>query len=182
MRFRKNLALLAVAATTCGVLAACSSSNSPGNSSSGTRLPGRTATVALSPGSQFSYIFPLLNTENAIGANIEDSEYLMWRPLYWFGGPNAVSLNTAESLAQPPTVTNAHGDTVATIQLKSYKWSDGTAVTSRDVEFWLNLLKVNPSNNWYGYVPGQFPDNLLSFKAVNSLRFLGGGPSRSFLL
>jgi peptide/nickel transport system substrate-binding protein len=171
MRFRKHLALLAVAGVTCGVLAACSSNSSSGNGSSGTRVIGGTATIALSPGAQFNYIFPLLNIENAIAANLEDSEYLMWRPLYWFGAPNSVGINNAESLAEPAVVTHSGKDTVATIQLKAYKWSDGTPVTSRDVEFWLNLLKVNPSNNWWDYVPGQFPDNLLSYKAINSTEF-----------
>jgi peptide/nickel transport system substrate-binding protein len=171
MQFRKHVALLAVAGVTCGVLAACSSSNSPGGSSSGTRVNGGTATIALSPGSQFNFILPLLNIENAIGANLEDSEYLMWRPLYWFGGPNSVGLNEAESLALAPKVTPKGNDTQVTIQLKPYKWSDGLPVTSRDVQFWINLVKVNPDNNWYDWVPGQFPDNLLSFKAISQSTF-----------
>jgi peptide/nickel transport system substrate-binding protein len=95
----------------------------------------------------------------------------MWRPLYWIGRPGSLGLNTAESLALPPTVT-AHGkDTLATIQLKPYKWSDGTAVTTRDVQFWINLLKVNPSNNWWDYVPGEFPDNLITFKSLGPTKF-----------
>src|ERR1700728_384745 len=101
MQFRKHLAWLTAAGLTCGVLAACSSSSDPGNSGSGTRVNGGTATIAQSPGNDFNYIFPLLNYQNDIGANIETSEYLMWRPLYWFGGPNSVGLNDAESLAQP---------------------------------------------------------------------------------
>ena len=159
MQFRKHLAWLAAAGLTCGVLAACSSSSDPGNNGSGTRVSGGTATIAETPGNVFNWIFPLLNYNYDVGANLETSEYLMWRPLYWFGGPNSVGENASESLALPPRLATSGGDTVATIQLKSYKWSDGTAVTSRDVQFWINLLKVNPSNNWWGYVPGQFPDN-----------------------
>ncbi|HEX4062284.1 MAG TPA: ABC transporter substrate-binding protein [Streptosporangiaceae bacterium] len=109
----------------------------------------------------------MLNYTNAIGANIEDSEYLMWRPLYWFGGPNSVGLNAAESIAKAPQITKSGKNTVATIQLKPFHWSDGAPVTTRDVQFWLNLLKVNPLNNWWGYVPGQFPDNVTNFK-INS--------------
>src|ERR1700685_1178409 len=81
-------ALAAAGAAGLMLLAACSSS--PSSSGAGqARAQGGTATVALTPGETFSYIFPLLDDENAIGSNIEYSEYLMWRPLYWFGGPNS---------------------------------------------------------------------------------------------
>jgi peptide/nickel transport system substrate-binding protein len=173
MQFRKHVALLAVAGVTCGVLAACTSNSGSGGSSSsgGSRVNGGTATVALTPGEVFNYIFPLLNYTNAIGANIEDSEYLMWRPLYWFGGPNSVGLNNAESVANPAQIKTEGKNTLATITLKPYRWSDGAPVTTRDVQFWLNLLKVNPLNNWWGYVPGQFPDNVLDFKIISPTKF-----------
>jgi len=151
------------------LLAACSSS--PSSSGAGqARATGGTATVALSPGEQFNYILPLLNTENAVGANIEYSEYLMWRPLYWFGGPNSVGLDEKYSLADPATVTSANGKTTATIQLKPYRWSDGQPVTSRDVEFWFNLLKAEKAN-WWGYVSGEIPDNVSAFTILSSTKF-----------
>jgi peptide/nickel transport system substrate-binding protein len=174
MQFRKHLAWLAAVGVACGVLAACSSSNGSGSSGSGTRVNGGTATIAETPGNVFNWIFPLLNYNNDIGANLETSEYLMWRPLYWFGtgAPTpSVGLNEAESVAYPPRVSVSGKNTVATIQLKSYKWSDGTPVTSRDVQFWINLVKVNPSANWWGYVPGQFPDNVLKFTAMSPTEF-----------
>lgn len=171
MRFKKHFAWLATVGLACGVLAACSSSNGKGNGDPGTRVNGGTATIAETPGNNFTWIFPLLNATNDIGANIETSEYLMWRPLYWFGGPNSVGMNPAESLADPAQVTSSGKNTVATIQLKQYNWSDGTPVTSRDVQFWLNLLKVNPGNNWWDYVPGQFPDNMINFKIISKTKF-----------
>ena len=51
----------------------------------------------------------------------------------------------------------------ATIQLKSWRWSDGQPVTSRDVQFWFNVLAAN-KNNWWDYTPGEFPDNVTAFK------------------
>jgi peptide/nickel transport system substrate-binding protein len=151
------------------LLAACSSS--PSSSGTGqARLQGGTATVALSPGEQFNYILPLLNTENAVGANIEYSEYLMWRPLYWFGGPNSVGFDEKYSLADPATVTSANGKTTATIQLKPYRWSDGQRVTSRDVQFWFNLLKAEKVN-WWGYVSGEIPDNVSAFTILSPTKF-----------
>src|SRR5580658_7054310 len=165
----RTRALAAVGAAGVMLLAACSSS--PSSSGAGqARATGGTATVALSPGEQFNYILPLLNTENAVGANIEYSEYLMWRPLYWFGGPNSVGLDEKYSLADPATVTSANGKTTATIQLKPYRWSDGQPVTSRDVEFWFNLLKAEKAN-WWGYVSGEIPDNVSAFTILSSTKF-----------
>jgi len=162
-------ALAIVGAVGLALVAACSS----GPSSSGpsqTRVQGGTATVALTPGEQFNYIFPLLDDEDAVGANIEYSVYLMWRPLYWFGGPNSVGFDEKYSLAYPATVTSAGGKTTATIQLKPYHWSDGKPVTSRDVQFWFNLLKAE-KNNWWGYVSGEIPDNVSAFKILSSTKF-----------
>jgi peptide/nickel transport system substrate-binding protein len=150
-------------------LAACSSSSSSGPATQ-PRVNGGTATVALAPGDQFTYILPLLDSTDATGANIEYSEYLMWRPLYWFGGPGHVGLNTTYSLAQPATVTSSGGQTTATIQLKSWRWSDGQPVTSRDVQFWFNVLAAN-KNNWWDYTPGEFPDNVTAFKVLSPTRF-----------
>jgi peptide/nickel transport system substrate-binding protein len=149
--------------------AACSSGHSTAGSGAQTRVKGGTATIALSPGSQFNYILPLLSFDDAIGANIEYSEYLMWRPLYWFGGPGHVGLDQKYSLADPVITTVAGGKTTATIQLKPYKWSDGKPVTTRDVEFWFNLLKAE-KGVWWDYVPGQFPDNVAAFKVLSPSR------------
>ncbi|HTX82896.1 MAG TPA: peptide ABC transporter substrate-binding protein [Streptosporangiaceae bacterium] len=162
---------LVIAVAACGLLlAACTSKGSSAPNATGPRVKGGTATVALAPGDQFNFILPLLSYEYATGANIEYSEYLMWRPLYWFGGPGKVGLNTQESLADPATLTASGGKTTATITLKPYRWSDGKPVTSRDVQFWFNLLKADKAN-WWGYVAGEFPDNVSSFKIISPSKF-----------
>ena len=171
MQARRHARSLTIAGVACGLLlAACSSSSSSAPGGTGGRVTGGTATVALAPGDQFTFSLPLLSYQYATGANIEYSEYLMWRPLYWFGGPGKAGLNTQYSLAQPATVTASAGTTTATITLKPYRWSDGQPVTSRDVEFWVNLLKADKAN-WWGYTPGQFPDNVSSFKILSPARF-----------
>jgi peptide/nickel transport system substrate-binding protein len=172
MRIRGTVRLLAVAGVACSMaLAACSSSSQPSNSSASNRVQGGTATLSLTQTDGiFNYIFPLLNFDNDTFANITYSQYLMFRPLYWFGKPGGVGVNESESLADPPVVTSSGGKTTATITLKRYKWSDGTPVTSRDVEFWINLLKADKAQFW-GYEPGEFPDNLTSFKTLSSTKF-----------
>jgi peptide/nickel transport system substrate-binding protein len=164
--------LLAIASVVCSMaLAACSSSSTPSTSATSGRVQGGTATLSLTQTDGiFNYIFPLLNFDNDTFANITYSQYLMFRPLYWFGSPGHVGLNPSESLADPPVVTSSGGKTTATITLKPYHWSDGTQVTSRDVEFWINLLKADKAQFW-GYEPGEFPDNLTSFKALSDTKF-----------
>ena len=45
-----------------------------------------------------------------------------------------------------------------TIKLRDdAKWSDGTPVTTRDVEFWWNLV-TNNKDEWASYKKGFFPD------------------------
>ena len=172
MRIRGRVRLLAIASVVCSMaLTACSSTSSPSTSATSGRVQGGTATLSLTQTDGiFNYIFPLLNFDNDTFANITYSQYLMWRPLYWFGSPGHVGLNESESLADPPVVTSSGGKTTATITLKTYHWSDGTQVTSRDVEFWINLLKADKAQFW-GYEPGEFPDNLTSFKALSTTKF-----------
>ena len=120
MRIRGKVRPLVIASVVCSlVLAACSSSNSPSSSGGSNRVQGGTATLSLTQTDGiFNYIFPLLNFDNDTFANITYSQYLMWRPLYWFGSPGHVGLNESESLADVPTVTSSGGTTTATIQLK----------------------------------------------------------------
>jgi peptide/nickel transport system substrate-binding protein len=172
MRTRGSVGLLAIASVACTVvLAACSSVSSPSPSAAGNRVHGGTATMSLAQADGvFNYIFPLLDINNDTFANVTYSQYQMWEPLYWFGRPGHVGLNKSMSLADPPVVTSFGGKTTATIQLKSYHWSDGAQVTSRDVEFWINLLKADKTQFW-GYEPGEFPDNLTSFESLSSTKF-----------
>jgi peptide/nickel transport system substrate-binding protein len=169
MRIWRRKQWMAVAGLACGVLLAACTSGQP-SAGAGTKVNGGTATVALSPGEQFNYIFPLQPIAYSTGANLEYSEYLMWRPVYWFGSPAQVGLDERYSLADPASITSAAGQTTATVQLKPYRWSDGQPVTSRDVQFWFNLLRANKANYW-DYVPGEFPDNVSSFKILSPERF-----------
>jgi peptide/nickel transport system substrate-binding protein len=172
MRIQRKVWLLALTSVACSlVLAACGSSSQSSGSAAASRVKGGTATVALNQSDGvFNYIFPLLNFDNDTAANVTYSQYLMWQPLYWFGSPGHVGMNASMSLADPPSVTTSGGKTIATIQLKRYRWSDGSPLTSRDVEFWINLLKADKAQFW-GYEPGEFPDNLLLFKSLSSTKF-----------
>src|ERR1700674_1417606 len=116
-----------------------------------------TATFAELPGSAPNYILPLAKLQFFSVANLTQFQYLMYRPLYWFGKDGQVQLNDSLSLANAPQYS-ADGKSV-TITLKNYVWSDGQPVTSRDVQFWQNLVTAN-KNNWAAYSPGEYPDNV----------------------
>jgi len=123
--------------------------------------PGGHVVFAATQGAPPNFILPLVSADYATQTNINDFQFLLWRPLYWMGGPGTVGVNYAESLGDPPVVTADGANTEISISLKSYDWSDGTPVTSRDVEFWINLLEANKLQ-WWDYIPGEFPDNIVS--------------------
>jgi peptide/nickel transport system substrate-binding protein len=123
--------------------------------------PGGDVVFAATQGAPPNFILPLVSASYASQTNINDFQFLCWRPLYWMGGPGTVGVNYSESIGKPPVVTQAGANTQITVNMKSLNWSNGKPVTSRDVEFWLNLLKAEKSN-WWDYTPGDFPDNILS--------------------
>jgi peptide/nickel transport system substrate-binding protein len=125
----------------------------------GTPINGGTATYALPPNAVPDYIFPFAPLQNFSVSNAEYLQFLLWRPLIWAGKGDQAQLDWNLSLINPPTYK---GNQV-TVTLKSYKWSDGSPVTSRDVMFWMNMYKAEKVN-YAAYVPGAFPDNVKSIK------------------
>jgi peptide/nickel transport system substrate-binding protein len=137
------------------VLSACGSSNS----TNGPAVRKTTATFAELPGAQPNYILPLASLQYFSVSNLSQFQFLLYRPLYWFGQNGQVQLNTSLSLADPP-VYSADGKSV-TVTLKGWKWSNGDQITARDVQFWQNMVTAN-KDNWAGYSPGEYPDNVTS--------------------
>jgi len=140
--------------------------------SCGTTAPSSTAsavvTFAEQPGANPDYIFPMANGSNLLTVNVQQFQYLMYRPLYWFGDNGQPVFNAKLSLAKPPVYSD--GNTVVTITMKGWKWSNGETVDARDVEFWMNLLEQE-KDNFGAYFPGDLPDNVTSYKVVSPLVF-----------
>jgi peptide/nickel transport system substrate-binding protein len=170
VKLRNMLAYAAAGALSLGVLAACSnssSSNSSGSaaSTSGTPISGGTATFAEIPGAPPNYIFPFTDSSFISVSNLNLFQYLMYRPLYWFGNGASPTVNTTLSVANLPT-WSSDGKT-ATITLKHYTWSNGQPVTAQNVVFWLNMLQEDGATDWGGYTG--FPQSYVSsFKALNA--------------
>jgi peptide/nickel transport system substrate-binding protein len=145
------LAAAAGAAALALVAGACSSTSS--GSSSGAPVQGGTAVMAEPPSLTPNYIFPFASSTYASNENIFDLDWLMYRPLYWFGNGAQPTVNNALSLANPPSFNG----TKVTITLKHYLWSNGTPVTASDVKFWLDMLLAVPQD--WGLGTG-FPQNV----------------------
>jgi peptide/nickel transport system substrate-binding protein len=140
-RLRSRVLAAGVAATACALVATGCSSSSP-SSSGTTPVSGGTAVFAEPPSSTLTYIFPYISSTYISDINLFDFQYLMYRPLYWFGVGAQPVENSSLSLADAPTFNG----TKVTIRLKHYMWSNGTPVTAQDVMFWLNMELAEPAD------------------------------------
>lgn len=159
----RRLARWAAPAIASVAVAGCASATaSPGGH---TPVQGGVVTYALNPATVPKYIFPFAGSAYFSVVNTDNLDYLLYRPLYWYGEGTQPYLNEQLSLAHLPTFQG----NVVTIKLKHYKWSNGEQVTAQDVVFWMHMMQVEapyPNYNWGGYVPGGLPDNVKSVRAV----------------
>jgi peptide/nickel transport system substrate-binding protein len=168
--WRRKLRLGAAACAVAFALiaAGCSSSSSPSSSSSGTPVTGGTVTYADLPTAVPNWIFPMMTLTYFSVSNSQEFQYLMYRPLYYFGGEGTDPVvDYALSPADAPVYTNG-GKTVV-INLKGWKWSNGETVDANDVVFWLNMMNAE-FTAWAGSAPGGIPTNITSYSATGPLQ------------
>jgi peptide/nickel transport system substrate-binding protein len=170
-RGRRVLAACCAAIGTAALAAACGpASGATTGGSTVSHGDSSTVTYAMQPGGQASYAFPFISVAQAAQFsvyNVNDFQYLMYRPLYWFGTGVNPYLNPDLSLAEPPSYS---GDTV-TITLKpTYKWSNGEPVDADDVVFFLNMMlaeSTSSTNGWIGTTPDGLPGDISNVRAVS---------------
>ncbi|WP_221305071.1 peptide ABC transporter substrate-binding protein [Streptomyces sp. Ag109_O5-1] len=116
---------------------------------------GGTVTIA-ELGAVPDFIFPLppATNQNGYNANLTQA---MWPYLVYAGDGAKSVVNKEKSLFTSLDYTN--GNKRLTIHLKSWNWSDGRPITSRDFTFVYNLLKANASN-WNAHLVGLFPEDV----------------------
>jgi peptide/nickel transport system substrate-binding protein len=148
--------ICAVAATI-AVLVAAGCAGQASTPGTGSPIQGGSATFALHANNTLNYIFPFMPVQYLSVSNVSDLQYLLYRPLYWFGDKGQVTLNDTLSLADQPSFTD--GNRTVTVKLRHYAWSDGTQVTADGVAFWINMMKADKAN-WAAYVPGGIPDDI----------------------
>ena len=169
-RSRRLLAAACGAAAIAITAAACGSSGTSGNGGAsasgptgGTAVAGGTATYALPPSTVPNYIFPFDSSTYFSVVNAEDFQYLLYRPLYWFGNGATPTLNTTLSVADAPVYNGRN----VTITMKGWKWSNGTPVSAQNVVFWIHMMEAVASTDWGAFVPGGFPTNVSNVKATS---------------
>jgi peptide/nickel transport system substrate-binding protein len=170
MRVIRTGAAVAAALTLAATAAACSSSSSSGSGktgsstqATGTAQSGGTVTMQW-VGGYPNFIFPLMPATNTDGYNV-NLQQPMWPYLVYSGDRGQSIVNPDESLYSAMSWTN--GDQTINITLKPWKWSDGAPITSRDFLFTYNMIK-SLGQNWSGYLPGLFPDDVKSVQTPSS--------------
>jgi len=151
------------------VLAACAT-NTTTNTRTGKPVNGGTASYALGGGVGFTWAFPLDNQANyePEDGNVQAD---LWRPLYFAGGPGTTGISEKFSLANPPVYSN-HDQTVTVTLKRSYKWSDGMPVTTKDIRFFFELEAAGVKLGKYApYVPGTMPDDIKSVSYQGPYKF-----------
>jgi peptide/nickel transport system substrate-binding protein len=136
----------------------------------GTKLRGGTVFLTEAFGSAPSYIFPMYKLNDCSPGNVGQFMDMMYRPLYWYGNDYRPTVDYGYSIGRTPVFSD--GGRTVTIKLNSWKWSDGEAVTSRDLVFWMNVLKADPATEWCTYAPGYFPDLVTSYQAPDPTTFV----------
>jgi peptide/nickel transport system substrate-binding protein len=150
-------------ATVVATLAGCSSTGSSAPSAGKD-----TINYALPPDFTPNWILPIgapgkLNTNNgSIAASL-------WEPLVAYDGSTGTVDWHKDASVATDVKFNAQG-TAATITLGDRHWSDGKPVTSRDVQFWFNLIKAN-KKNWGNYNAGQAPDDWSKLTVIDDRHF-----------
>ncbi len=134
----------AMALVSAGAIAAAPSSGATSVTRSVVTFDGTAGTPA-------NYIFPFTTVSHASVEDLGFFQYYMFRPLYWFGAHDSITVNKRLSLAHTPVFSN--GDKRVKITLKPYKWSDGETVTATDIMFWMNMWHQKPAA-YYGWFPG----------------------------
>jgi peptide/nickel transport system substrate-binding protein len=183
---KARLGGIAIAIAGVTALAACSSSSGGSNASSGGQVtlpggygsvPGQatgtetagTITWAMQPGAVPNNIFPILTSATNTVFNEESFGWDMWIPLYWT--QNGVTPEIVQQMSPADLPVYSDGDKTVSITMKSWKWSDGTPITAKDLEFDIDLIiagvKESPSN-WASYTPGYFPDDISSMSTPDA--------------
>jgi peptide/nickel transport system substrate-binding protein len=105
-RRKRRVASVAALAAAAVIAAGCSSSGSsaPPGAGGGKPLKGGTVTWAELPSSPANWIFPFMSLAYFSVPNSQEFQYLLYRPLYWFGGENTQpTVDYGLSVARPLT-------------------------------------------------------------------------------
>ncbi|MBF9135046.1 peptide ABC transporter substrate-binding protein [Plantactinospora sp. S1510] len=161
---RGTVAVASVLAIGAG-LAACSGDSGSKGSQGGSQGKDTVTVAFRTP----NWILPISAPGFTQGENATFTTAL-YRHLYEYqlDGSAKYNINAERSMAEAPVVSN--GGKTLTITLKDNKWSDGKPVTTKDIQFWWNLVTAN-KDKWASYRAGGFPDNIADWKITDEKTF-----------
>ncbi len=120
----------------------------------------------MEPGGAATYPFPFMagnyGADDSV-YNVNDFQYQLYRPLYWFGSGATPYLNPALSLADLPVY---RGHQVVIRLKQNYKWSNGEPVDAQDVVFWLNMM-IAEGNSGVFWSPKGLPSDVTNVRAAS---------------
>ena len=160
---------LATLAAACGPAASVAGGGAnPADTGNGT-----TVTYAMQPGGQANYPLPFFTGDAAHNNAADDSvyntndfQYLLYRPLYWFGTGVKPYLNPQVSLAKPPVYK---GHQVTITMKPGYNWSNGEPVDAQDLVFFMNLMIAEGANGVFYSTTG-LPADVTNIKAASKYK------------
>jgi peptide/nickel transport system substrate-binding protein len=176
-----------------GVLVAVATS-SPSKPGVAPAHGGQGLTVAFTPGSVPTSVFPFYSASQCTTTNI-DYWNLEVRPGYWFGLGSSVALIPSLSPLNLPTFAVTGANTTITFTTKGWTWSNGTgqtaAMDAKDIAFFLNMDKAQTgqgANAFCGYAPHfGVPDQIVKVSYPHGLTgnevsiVFAGHPSHQWL-
>ncbi|MCF2707258.1 peptide ABC transporter substrate-binding protein [Arcanobacterium haemolyticum] len=165
---RLKIAGLGLAVVAALGLSACGSGGSPSNSDSGKASGGDTSVTMASRTP--NWVFPVSAPGYTQGENA-NLTLAMYTSLYGYDLDSDAEYNIKPEKSLGETPTFSEDGLTVTIKLKdNAKWSDGVDITTRDIEFWWNLV-TNNTDKWASYRKGSFPDNVTEFKIIDEHTF-----------
>lgn len=165
---KRPLTLAVFGAAVALLAAGCSSGGGGSSASGGTPQQGGSVTFAMPPNATPNWIFPI-GTPGHLASFNGSIRQEVFVPLYYYDGASGtVALDEKAGAAKPPVYSD--GGKTVDIKLNPLTWANGQKVTSRDVEFWFNLVKANKSQ-WGNYNAGDLPDNIARFETVSDAEF-----------
>lgn len=154
------------------LLTGCSSGADGGAAGSAAAVPAGVDTdavdYALPPNATPNWILPI-GIAGKMATHNSSITQSLWSPLMTFDGSKGEMKLDLETGVADKMDYSEDGKSV-TFHLRDMHWSDGTAITTRDVEFWFNLIKAN-KETWGGYKEGRLPDNVANIDYTDDNTF-----------
>ncbi|GAA2453956.1 peptide ABC transporter substrate-binding protein [Agromyces soli] len=159
---RRLLAPLGLAAAAVLVVTGCTAQGDEASSGKDS------VSYALPAGTGPNWILPI-SSPDTMATHNSAIKATMWPRLFEYNGTSGtMEWDQKASAAKEYEFSDDHLS--VTITLADLDWSDGEPVSSRDVEFWYNLVRFNAEKTG-GYSAGLIPDNITNFEIVDEKTF-----------